>query len=142
QLVDKTGQTESGWVHLLSNRSLLLLTISYGTVGYFEYLLFYWMEQYFKKELHLDTDQSRLFATIPPLAMVVTMPLGGWLSDQLVPRLGHRRGRSLVPVIAMIASAIFLLAASFARQPVASLVLFTLASGAIGATEGPFWTTA
>jgi ACS family D-galactonate transporter-like MFS transporter len=132
----------AGWHHLLLNRSLVLLTLSYAAVGYFEYLLFYWMAHYFREGLHLDVDQSRLYATIPPLAMVLTMPLGGLLSDRLVVSYGPRLGRALVPVGAMLASAAVLYAATNTLDPVWSLVWFTLAHGAIGATEGPFWTTA
>src|SRR5207244_3216025 len=38
---------------LLANRSLVLLTLSYAAVGYFQYLFFYWSQQYFDKVLEV-----------------------------------------------------------------------------------------
>ena len=63
------------WRRLLTNRSMMLLTLSYVTVGYFEYLLFYWMHYYFESVLHLGVVESRFYAGIPPLAMAAGFPL-------------------------------------------------------------------
>src|SRR5262249_9812931 len=41
----------ANWLGLLRNRSLVLITLSYGAIGYFEYLFFYWMTYYFSKVL-------------------------------------------------------------------------------------------
>ena len=76
------------WYSLLGNRSLVLLTLSYSAVGYFQYLFFYWLEYYFKSILKLDTDTSRLYATIPMLSMAAGMFLGGWVADDLSRRVG------------------------------------------------------
>jgi sugar phosphate permease len=132
----------AGWRVLLGNRSLALLTVSYAAVGYFEYLFFYWMGFYFKRVLQLGENESRFYSALPPLAMVVGLPLGGWLSDRLVRRFGYRRGRALVPAAAMAASALFLYAGIAAREPGWILTWFSLALAAIGACEGPFWATA
>src|SRR5437870_8973985 len=66
------------WVELLQNRSIILLTLSYAAVGYFQYLFFYWMQYYFDQVLHLGKTRSEFFAGLPPLAMAVGMPLGGF----------------------------------------------------------------
>ncbi len=85
------------WWSLLRNRGLLLLTLSYGAVGYFQYLFFYWMNYYFKTVLALPEARSRAYAAIPPLAMAVGMPLGGWLTDRLETVLGAHRGAGSSP---------------------------------------------
>src|SRR5438128_1400090 len=46
-----------GWRTLLSNRSLILLTLSYAAVGYFEYLFYFWMHYYFEDVLKLGKDK-------------------------------------------------------------------------------------
>ena len=38
---------------LFRNRSLVLLTLSYGAYSYVQYLYFYWIEYYFGKVLKL-----------------------------------------------------------------------------------------
>ena len=68
----------------------MLVTLSYACVGYFQYMFFYWVDYYFEKVLNLPTTISQNYAAIPPLAMAVGMPLGGWLSDRIEHAGGHR----------------------------------------------------
>jgi sugar phosphate permease len=131
-----------GWHVLLRNRSLVLLTLSYAAVGYFEYLFFFWMQYYFKQELHLGKTESRLYATIIFLAMWLGMWLGGWLSDHLVRIFGYRRGRAALPVAGLLSSAVLLYLGVQTKEPAWIVTWFSLALGAVGATEGPLWTTA
>jgi MFS family permease len=49
----------SNWMSLLHNRSLVLLTISYGAVSYFEYLFSFWTHHYFFEVLHMEKMESR-----------------------------------------------------------------------------------
>src|SRR5688572_24619645 len=46
----------------LGSRSLVLLTLSYAAIGYFQYLFFYWMHYYFDRVLLLGKVDSRFFA--------------------------------------------------------------------------------
>jgi MFS family permease len=139
---DNPAQEHSRWWSLLTNRSLLLLTLSYGAVGYFQYLFFYWMNYYFQNVLKLPESRSRFYAAIPPLAMAVGMPLGGWLSDRLEHAFGPRRGRRIVPMIGMLSGAALLSLGVFATDPAWIVTWFALALGAVGTTEGAFWVTA
>jgi MFS transporter, ACS family, D-galactonate transporter len=124
------------------NRSLILLTVSYSAVGYFEYLFVYWMHYYFEQVLVVGKEASQYYAGIPQLAEAVGMPIGGWLSDRLVRVYGHRVGRSVVPVGGMLASAALLGMGVLAKQPVLIVTWFSLAMLAVGATESPFWMAA
>jgi len=123
-------------------RSLVLLTISYAAVGYFQYLFFYWMQHYFNTVLGLGKESGRLYATIPTIAMAVGMAAGGRLTDGAQSRWGGRRGRTGVTVIAMTASAAFLGAGIVCREPAWIVTCFSLALAFLGACEGAFWTTA
>lgn len=127
---------------LLRNRSLVFLTASYAAVGYFEYLFFFWMDYYFKNTLHLEDDVRRIYSGIPFLAMAVGMALGGWLSDRMVQRYGHRRGRAAVPILGLLAGGGFLLLGVMTQQPKWIVTWFSLALLAVGAVEAPTWTTA
>ena len=132
----------AGWSALLSNRSLLLVTLSYAAVGYFQYLFVYWMQFYFDKVLHLGETPSKYYAGILQLALALGMPLGGWLSGHLAHTLGVRRGRAFVSGGGMVASAVLLGLGVLAREPAWIVAWFALAHAAIGASEGPFWATA
>lgn len=136
------GGSSDGWIGLLCNRSLILITLSYAAVGYFQYLFVYWMQYYFDKVLHLGGTASKFYAGILQLALAAGMPLGGWLSGRLAINLGVRRGRALVSGGGMAASALLLGLGVLAREPVWIVAWFALAHAALGASEGPFWATA
>ena len=127
---------------LLGSRNIILLTISYAAVGYFQYLFFYWMHYYFDEILHLGKTESRFYAGLPNLAMAVAMPLGGWLTGLAQRTLGDKRGRTLVPRTSMLASAGLLLLGIFANDTFWIVLWFTLSLGVLGLCEGAFWTTA
>jgi MFS family permease len=136
------ARSTSPWWTLLRNRSLVLLTLSYAAVGYFEYLFVFCTEYYFKADLHLSIPDSRWYSSLGQIAMGVTMALGGLSTDFLVRRLGYRFGRAAVPMACMFTSAVSLWAATLTRDPVWTLVWFILAQAAIGGVEGSCWSTA
>jgi MFS family permease len=129
-------------IHLLRNRSLVLLTISYAAIGYFEYLFFFWMHYYFDDVLHVGKQESRIYSTILSLSMAAGMVLGGWLSDRLAQARGHRRARASVVVGGMVTGALLLGAGILVRDVSSIVACFALAMAAVGATEGPAWATA
>ena len=131
-----------GWRALLTNRSLILLTLSYAAVGYFEYLFYFWMHYYFEDVLELGKYESRNYATVLYLAMAAGMFLGGWLADYLALAWGRRRGRAAVVVGGMLSGAALLGCGLFTTQPGWIVLWFALALAAVGATEGPSWATA
>jgi MFS family permease len=131
-----------GWQALLGNRSLMLLTLSYAAIGYFEYMFTYWMHHYFVDVLKFEEDASRYYAGIPQFALIVTVPLGGWLSDRFVRTYGYRIGRALVPVGGMLTGAAMLYMGTLGEGPAWVVTCFTIALGAVGACEGPCWATA
>jgi len=123
-------------------RNLVLLTLSYSAVGYFQYLFFYWLHYYFDSVLHMDKAESRYYAGLPNLAMAACMPIGGWLTDRAVRWRGERSGRTLVPKYGMILSALFLLCGIAATDRLWIVVCFTAALGTLGLCEASFWTVA
>ena len=137
---EETAPVDGGWTSLLADRGLMLLTASYAAVGYFDFLFFYWMNHYFTKELKLG-DAAQWYASLPPLAMAVGIPLGGWLSDRLA-RTSGPGARAWVAVGGMVASAGLLFLGVRATDPLQIVAWFALALGAIGMSESTFWVAA
>jgi ACS family D-galactonate transporter-like MFS transporter len=131
----------SGWA-LLRNRSLVLLTLSYAAIGYFEYLFYFWMHYYFEGVRELGKNESRLYSTIQSLAMAAGMLLGGWFADRLARTYGPRWGRAAVVVSGMLGGAALLGCGLLATTPGWIVLWFSLSAAAVGATEGPCWATA
>lgn len=142
------GGTDTGsdgrhgsFLSLLFNRSLVFLTLSYAALSYFQYLFFYWVQNYFDKVLPLEKLQARLFATIPMAAMVVGMILGGWLADRARVQWGGWLGRAIMPMCGLVGSALLLLVGIAGGPPVWVVTCFALATASLGACESSFWVT-
>lgn len=129
-------------LRLFGNVQLLLLTLSYAALSYFQYLFFYWLGFYFNDELKLPTDVSRRATFTVLIAMAVGMAFGGWYSDWLCRRFGHRKGCRIMAMTGMGASALFALLGVSTTDPQQIVLYFALALGSLGLCEGIFWTTA
>jgi MFS family permease len=136
----RTSDSHNFW-SLLAHPSLLNLTISYATVGYFQYLFFYWMEYYFEKILRLNLETSRWLSTAMVLAMGLGMVIGGRLADIRSSR-GGRNGHRLVPVVCLLASAVCVVLAVASTSNHWKIALFMVSMAAVGGTEGSYWTQA
>jgi sugar phosphate permease len=96
-LVDAVRTELAHTLRMLKNRSLLFLTLSYGALGYFQYLFFYWAEYYFEGIRNLSKETSRGYASTLTLAMGAGMILGGLISDRMLSWFGPRRGLKVIP---------------------------------------------
>src|SRR5204862_4723878 len=94
---------------LFRNRSLVLLTLSYGALSYVQYMFFYWIEYYFSKVLLLPDAESRQAAFVVTMAMAVGMAVGGRVADGLCRWLGFAGGCRVVALGGMGLSAGFCL---------------------------------
>ena len=136
---------ERGWARfgrMLRNPDMILLTLSYFCLNYFEYIFFYWIYYYFGKIRHLESDESAAYLSIVMMTMVVMTPLGGFVSDALVHRFGLKSGRRMVPIIVMPVSAVCLFLGAGGWGTFATVTLLSLALGFSASAEGPFWATA
>jgi MFS family permease len=126
----------------IRNKNLLLLTVSYGAYGYFQYLFFYWLGYYFEDVLKWSTIESQYYTCVPILAMAVGMPLGGWISDRLLPRFGWRIARAHLAIVGMTCSAALLYFGCRATETFSIVTMLSLSLGILGMLEGSFWVTA
>ena len=138
----RTAATASDVLGLFRNRSLVLLTLSYGAYSYVQYLFFYWIGYYFGKVLEQPEEASREAAFTITLAMAVGMAVGGWVADQVCRRLGHRAGCRLIAFSGMGMCAAFSLLGVVTTDPRLIVAAFSLAFAVLGACEAIFWTTA
>jgi sugar phosphate permease len=127
---------------LFRNRGLILLTLSYAALSYFQYLFFYWIEHYFEKELHLPVTESRQASFTVTMAMALGMAFGGVSSDALCRWFGRRWGFRGMSLAGMGLSAVFAWLGVAAENPDQVVWFFSLALGSLGLCEGIFWTTA
>ena len=130
------------WRWLLTNRTLMLLTLGYGTVGYFEYIFFFWIYYYFGQIRHMAGSQTAIYTTAIFLTWTVMTPLGGWVSDRISQRHGRFTGRRIVAGVGMTAGALCLAAGINLSNSLATGMILSLALGLASCSDGPFWASA
>jgi MFS family permease len=138
----RTRATFREVLRLFGNRSLVLLTLSYGALSYVQYMFFYWIEYYFSKVMNLPDSESRQAAFTVTIAMAVGMAGGGWATDVLCRRLGFRWGSRSIALAGMGLCAGFSLLGISIAEPNAVVLCFALSMGSLGLCEGISWTMA
>lgn len=127
------------WAAILKNSTVWLISFSYFAYGYAAYIFFTWFFIYLSEVRHLNLRQSALYTTLPFVAMAISSPLGGLVSDRLTRRAGKRLGRCGVAVFGMALSALFITSAmQVANARIASLMLAG-GAGALYLSQSSFW---
>lgn len=124
---------------LLANRNVMLLAVGYMTVGYFEYIFFFWIYYYFGEIRHMSRTDTSVYTTLIFLAWAVMTPVGGWLSDRLVRALGKKIGRPMVPAGGMLLGSLLLFSGMHLSRPAGVGALLALSFGLASCSDGPFW---
>jgi len=128
------------WREIVSNRNVLLLTISYFAFGYTAFIFFTWFFTYLSTVRGLELKSSGIYGMLPFIAMALACALGGWVSDRIARRYGKRAGRCWPAAIGMALAALFVaLATQVADARLAALVL-ALGSGSLYIAQSAFWT--
>jgi len=127
------------WRVILANRSVLFLTLSYFCYGYVAWIFFAWFFTYLARVRGLNLKSSAFYATLPFLAMAVTCPLGGLLSDWLTQRKGRRWGRCGVAVAGIALAGIFLAFGSSVASARLASVILAGGAGALYLSQSSFW---
>jgi ACS family glucarate transporter-like MFS transporter len=125
----------------LRSSSFWFLFSSYLLQGYLGYIFIFWFYLYLVQVRHFEVLKAASFTALPWIATTFAIPLGGVFSDFAVIRVGATWGRRSLPLIALSASAIFLVIG--ARTPNANLAVaaLTACTVLVICTEGPFWAT-
>ncbi len=124
---------------LLTQRSLVLLTLSYICMNYTFYLIANWCFLYLVQERHFNILEGGWLATLPPLAAAIGAGVGGKLVCMACPRFGNRWGFRIVPMLALPATAVLLLLTVHLNSAYAAVGTLALAYGVVELTEGPYW---
>ncbi len=127
---------------ILYRRELWLISLSYMAFGYFQYLFFYWLDYYLKDVLGVDKVDARNDSFWITLAQGAGMVVGGMCTDNVCGWLGVVRGRRVIVMTGMGMGAVGALVAVLAQSELHVVLAFAASMGALGMSEGVFWTTA
>lgn len=125
----------------LATPSFVLLTASYTLQGYVGYIFVFWFYLYLVDVRKFDLLRGALYASLPWLLSIVSIPAGGAVSDALVRKLGAPWGRRIVPMAGLLGGAAFLSAGARTPDARVAAVCLALATALVLSVEGPFWAT-
>ncbi len=128
-------------LHPLRSAGYWFLCASYLLQGYLGYIFIFWFYLYLVQVRHFDVLRAAAFTALPWVATIFAIPLGGVLSDAAVARWGATWGRRSVPLIALCASAAFLVIGARTGNPMVAVSALTACTVLVICTEGPFWAT-
>jgi ACS family glucarate transporter-like MFS transporter len=135
-------RASTGTSNVLWTRSFVLLTLSYTLEGYVGYIFIFWFYLYLVDVRHFDLLRAGNLSSLPGAMSVVSIPLGGFISDRLVAGpMGSRWGRRAIPMIGLSSSAVFLILGAGTENAEAAVVYLALATASVLSVEGPFWAT-
>jgi ACS family glucarate transporter-like MFS transporter len=126
----------------LGSRSFVLLSLSYTLQGYVGYIFVFWFYLYLVQVRHFDLLRSAVFSSLPWVLSIVSIPLGGIISDRLIRgRLGFCWGRRAVPLFGLTLSGIFLALGARTQNAYLAVAYLALSTALVLCVEGPFWAT-
>jgi len=125
----------------LRTRSFWFLFASYLLQGYLGYIFVFWFYLYLVQVRHFEVLKAAGFTALPWVATIFAIPLGGVLSDAAVTRWGATWGRRSVPLIALSASAVFLVIGARTANAMVAVGALTACTVLVLSTEGAFWAT-
>jgi ACS family glucarate transporter-like MFS transporter len=102
----------------------------------------YWFYLYLVDERHFSLLKGGVVSSLPWIAALVLVPLGGRWCDLLSARRGPRTGRRVVAMTALVVASALLLCGARTSDPALAIATLSLCVGFLMSTEGPFWSSA
>ena len=127
------------WGTILQSPQPWVLTLSYFCYGYVAWIFFGWFYIYLARVRGLNLKASAFYATLPFVAMAISCPLGGLISDWLTRQLGRRAGRCGIAVFGIALAGIFLAFGSNVASARLASVILAGGAGALYLSQSSFW---
>jgi ACS family glucarate transporter-like MFS transporter len=129
-------------IHDLWSRNFVLLTLSYTIEGYVSYIFIFWFYLYLVDVRHFNLRDSGTLSSLPGIFSVLSIPLGGVLSDKLSSgKMGLRWGRGSIAMIGLSFAGVFLILGAGTGNAKAAVLYLALATACVLSVEGPAWAT-
>jgi ACS family glucarate transporter-like MFS transporter len=129
------------WGRILTSVSAWGLFLSYACQAYPIYVYYNWFYIYLVRVRGLTLTQGGFWGSTPFIAMTLLAPLGGWVSDRAVRKLGKRNGRRIAVWLGMGCSAALIWAGSHTTNTTAAILLLAAAAGFNFFAVSSFWAT-
>ena len=130
-----------GWVRVLTNRNIILLTLSYTCSNFVFYEVFNWFHYYLIEVRQFDAQTAAFVTSSQWIAGAVGAALGGWLCDALCRSHGIRIGCRWPIIIGLLGCALLLAGGALQENPALAAAMLALCFFFQQITEGAFWSS-
>ena len=138
----RLGEKSVALRRLLTDRNVVLLSLSYTCEGYVLFIFVFWLYLYLVEVRGFTILNGGLVASLPWLTAAVCTPAGGWLCDHLTAKNGRVAGARSVIMLGYGLSGILLFVAARAENRIGSVAALCLSVGFLYFAEPAFWATA
>ena len=134
-----TIPTPVPWRTIFRSRPLWWLVASYTCLGYVAYIYMSWFYLYLVNVRGIDLLRGGWLAAGPFLAILLFCPLGGWVTDKLVPTIGLRRARLSIGMLGMALAGGLIAVGAWVESQTLAIVCLSLGAGWLYFTVGAYW---
>lgn len=138
---EDTARTPPPWRAFARTPTVWWLVASYTCLGYVAYIYMSWFYLYLVNVRGFGELRGAMFAAAPFVAMMIFCPLGGWVTDRLVVRLGTNPGRAIVGAAGMVLSSVSIVVGAVVESHLLAIGLLSLGAGWLYFTVGAFWSS-
>ncbi len=130
------------WKLILTNSQVWVMVISIFFFGYVTYVYYFWFFPYLVDVRKISMLRSSFFTAMPFLTMAISAPLGGALSDRLIPHIGKASARRRVVMTGLIAAAILIPCGAIIPGNYPAVACLSLAAGGVYLAISCYFATA
>lgn len=127
------------WRRFSRSGSLWWLVASYACLGYVAYIYMSWFYLYLVNVRGIDLLRGGWLAAGPFLAILLFCPLGGWITDRLVPTFGLRKARMSIGTVGMILAGGLIAVGAWVESQTLAIACLSLGAGWLYFTVGAYW---
>ncbi|MDA1063019.1 MAG: MFS transporter [Proteobacteria bacterium] len=128
-----------GWVRVLKDRNILLLTLSYAFSNFVFYSAFSWWFYYLVEVRAFNSSTAGYATSSQWIAGALGAVLGGWLCDRLCRKVGLRWGSRWPIIIGQVLVAAAVVIGAYHGNAVVAVACLALAFFAQQLTESAYW---
>ncbi len=130
------------WRLILRNPQVWFLTTSIFFFGYITYVYFFWFNPYLVDIRGISLLRSSIFSAMPFVAMALTAPFGGWLSDRLMRQAGKAAARRRVAMGGLVSAALLIPLGARIENQYAAVACFAMGAGSVYIAISSYFATA
>lgn len=129
------------WASLKRTPTVWWLVLSYSCLGYVAYVYMSWFYLYLVNVRGFNILLGGFYAAAPFVAILVSCPFGGWITDRLALRYGITNGRKFVGMTGMFLAAVSIAGGAAMESPSLAIASLSLGAGWLYFTVGAYWSS-